>query len=82
MKSLSWGVGVQSTTLAVMSALGDLEPLDVVITADTGWERQATYASRDFYSAWLRERGVRVEIVSGGDVRQEGAVEHLSLIHI
>jgi len=79
MKTLSWGVGVQSTTVAVMSALGDLEPLDVVITADTGWERQATYASRDFYSAWLCERGVRVELVSGGDVRQEGAVEHIHI---
>ena len=69
-KALSWGVGVQSTTLAVMSALGDLGPLDVVITSDTGWERSATYESRNFYSEWLRDRGVRVEIVSGGRARR------------
>jgi len=79
MKALSWGCGVQSTTLAVMSALGELEHLDVVITADTGWERAATYKSRGFYSAWLRERGIRVEIVSGGDIRQDGAVEHIHI---
>ena len=42
MKFISWGGGVQSTTMAVMSALGDLEPVDAVIFADTGWEREAT----------------------------------------
>lgn len=79
LRALSWGCGVQSTTLAVMSALGDLEPLDAIITADTGWERRATYEARDFYAAWLRERGVRVEIVSAGNIRQEGAVEHIHI---
>ncbi|MFQ5814698.1 MAG: hypothetical protein ACE5I2_16090, partial [Anaerolineae bacterium] len=61
---LSWGCGVQSTTLAVMSALGDADPLDVVITADTRWEREATYQARAFYIDWFGERGLRVEIVS------------------
>ena len=79
MKALSWGCGVQSTTLAVMSALGNLGPLDVVITADTGWERRATYEARDFYAAWLRERGVRVEIVSAGNIRKLGAEEHIHM---
>lgn len=74
---LSWGCGVQSTTLAVMSALGDVDPLDAVITADTHWERAATYQARRFYAGWLRDRGVRVEIVSGGDVRKEGAEQHI-----
>ena len=79
LRVLSWGVGVQSTALAVMSALGDLDPLDAVITADTGWERHATYEARDFYAAWLRGRGVRVEIVSAGNIRQDGAVEHIHI---
>ena len=78
-RALSWGCGVQSTALAVMSALGDADPLDVVITADTGWERTATYEARDFYSAWLRERGMRVEIVRGGNIRELGAVEHIHI---
>jgi hypothetical protein len=79
MRALSWGCGVQSTTLAAMSTLGDLEPLDVVITADTGWERRVTYEARDFYAAWLQERGIRVEIVSGGNVRKLGAEEHIHI---
>ena len=79
MRVLSWGCGVQSTTLAVMSALGDLEPLDAVINADTGWERALTYEMRDFYTAWLREREVRVEIVTAGNVRDEGAVAHIHI---
>lgn len=68
---ISWGCGVQSTTLAVMSALGELPKVDAVINADTGWERQATYNARDFYAAWLRERGLRVEIVSNGNIRNQ-----------
>ena len=76
---LSWGCGVQSTVPAVMSALGDLESLDVVITADTGWERAKTYEMRNFYTDWLRERGVRVEIVSAGDIRKLGAAEHIHI---
>ena len=79
MKVLSWGCGVQSTTLAVMSALGNLPKLDAVINADTGWERALTYEARDFYTEWLRERGMRVEIVTGGNVRDEGAIGHLHI---
>jgi hypothetical protein len=79
MRALSWGCGTQSTALAVMAALGETEPLDVVITADTGWERRVTYEIRDFYAAWLRERGVRVEVVSAGNIKQEGAVEHIHI---
>lgn len=68
---ISWGCGVQSTTLAVMSALGELPPVDAVIHADTGWERQATYEARNFYAAWLRERGVRVQIVNNGNIKDQ-----------
>lgn len=76
---LSWGVGVQSTTLAVMSALGDLEPLDAVIAADTGWERQQTYEALGFYAEWLGARGVRVVAVRAGDIRRQGAEEHIHI---
>ena len=78
-RSLSWGCGVQSTCLAVMSALGEIEPLDAIITADTMWERQKTYKIRDFYTEWLEARGVRVEIVSAGDIRQLGAANHMHI---
>lgn len=76
---ISWGCGVQSTTLAVMSALGKLPRVDAVITSDTGWERRATYDMRDFYTDWLRAHGVLVEIVENGNIRQQGAVEHIHI---
>lgn len=78
---LSWGMGTQSTALAVMSALGDfgLPKLDYVIAADTGWERQRTYEIRDFYRPWLEERGIPVEMVQYGDIRRLGAVEHVHM---
>jgi hypothetical protein len=63
--------------LGVLSALGELEPLDLIITSDTGWERQVTYDARDFYAAWFRERGITVELIDGGNVRLEGGREHV-----
>jgi len=46
---LSLGAGVQSTTLALLSKHGELEPLDCAIFADTGWEPKAVYN----HLAWL-----------------------------
>jgi hypothetical protein len=60
---LSLGWGVQSFTLAVMSALGDLEPVDYAIHADTTHERTDTYKFAEQWTPWLEERGVRVVTV-------------------
>ncbi len=76
---LSWGCGLQSTTLAVMSAMGDLPKLDAVLTADPGWERQATYDVRDWYIKWLNERDIYVEVVPTGDIRLQAAEEHIHI---
>jgi hypothetical protein len=38
---ISLGAGVQSTTMLLMSAAGELEPLpELAIFADTGWSRR------------------------------------------
>ncbi len=71
-KVISWGRGLQSTVMAVMSALGHLPKVDAVIASDTHWERAATYEVSDFYKKWLEDRGVPVYIIDGGDVRAEG----------
>jgi hypothetical protein len=76
---LSWGCGTPSTTLGVMSAMGDLEKLDAIIHADTGWERRATIEMRDWYADWFRDHGIPVHIVSGGDVRRDGARDHINV---
>lgn len=40
---LSLGAGVQSSTLALMIARGELPPVDCAIFSDTGWEPKAVY---------------------------------------
>ena len=61
--AISLGWGVQSFTLAAMSALGDLPPVDVAIHADTTHERSATYEFAQRWTPWLEARGVRVVTV-------------------
>lgn len=46
---LNLGAGTQSCALALMSARGDIEPLDAAYFADTGWEKARTYR----YLDWL-----------------------------
>ena len=67
---LSLGAGVQSTTLALMAAHGEIEPApDCAIFADTQWEPEAVYE----HLAWLRSPNVLpfpVHIVTAGNIRE------------
>lgn len=63
MKILSLGWGVQSFTLAAMSALGDIEHVDFAIHADTNHESALTYAFRGRWTKWLESMGVSVVVV-------------------
>lgn len=63
-KVISLGWGVQSWTLAAMSALGELDPVDVVLHSDTTWERQVTYDFAKWGTAWLEKKGIKVVTVS------------------
>jgi hypothetical protein len=60
---LSLGWGVQSWTLAAMSALGKLPKVDYAIHADTTWEREQTYTFAEQWTPWLEEHGVKVVTV-------------------
>lgn len=53
LRVLSLGAGVQSTTVAVMSARGDLPRVDCAIFADTGWESVAVYKHLDWLETIL-----------------------------
>jgi hypothetical protein len=64
MKIISLGWGVQSFTLAAMVALGELEPVDYALHADTTHEFSGTYAFAKRWTPWLEERGVRVVTVN------------------
>lgn len=61
---LSLGWGVQSFTLVAMAALGELEPVDFAIHADTTHESILTYRFAQRWTPWLKERGVKVVTVS------------------
>ena len=63
MRIINLGWGVQSFTLAAMSALGELEPVDFAVHADTTWERKQTYEFAQRWTPWLEERGVKVVTV-------------------
>lgn len=64
MRIISLGWGVQSFTLAAMSALGELPPVDYAIHADTTHERKFTYQFAKKWTTWLEERGVRIITVN------------------
>ena len=69
MRVLSLGWGVQSFTLAAMSALGEIERADVALHADTTHEQQGTYKFAVKYTPWLEMRGVKIVTVT--DTRPE-----------
>jgi len=66
---ISLGAGVQSTTMALMAAHGELGPMpDCAIFADTGWEPKAVYEHLD----WLeKELPFPVHRVSAGNLRAD-----------
>lgn len=66
MRILSLGAGVQSSTLALMIAHGEVDPVDCAIFADTGWEPQKIYDWLD----WLETKlPYPVYRVSAGNIR-------------
>ena len=71
LRALSLGAGVQSTTLALMAARGEIGPMpDCAIFADTGWEPAAVYRHLD----WLRSPGLLpfpVYVVMAGNIRDD-----------
>jgi hypothetical protein len=72
LRALSLGAGVQSTTLALMAAHGEIEAPDCAIFADTGWEPAAVYRHLD----WLEKQlPFPVKRVRGGDIRDSIANE-------
>lgn len=67
LRILSLGWGVQSFTLAAMSALGEIEGLDFAIHSDTTHERVGTYTFAERWTGWLEDRGLKVITVGDPD---------------
>lgn len=67
LRCLSLGAGVQSTTMALMAAHGEIGPMpDAAIFADTGWEPKAVYEHLDRLEKALP---FPVHRVSAGNIR-------------
>lgn len=67
LRVLSLGAGVQSSTLALMIAAGELEPIDCAIFADTQSEPRAVYDWLDYLQTKLP---FPVKRVTQGSLRQ------------
>ncbi|HJQ56433.1 MAG TPA: hypothetical protein VJ890_05980 [Vineibacter sp.] len=67
LRVLSLGAGVQSTTLALMAAHGEIERPDCAIFADTQWEPAAVYRHLDWLGSVLP---FPVRRVTAGDIQQ------------
>jgi hypothetical protein len=64
---ISLGAGVQSTTMALMAAHGEITPMpDCAIFADTGWEPKAVY---DHLQWLISQLPFPVHVVSAGNIR-------------
>ena len=69
LRVISLGAGVQSTTLALMAAYGEIGPMpDCAIFADTGWEPISVYEHLDRLKQALP---FPVYIVSAGNLRND-----------
>ena len=71
LRALSLGASVQSTTLALLAAHGEIGPMpDCAIFADTGWEPKAVYD----HLKWLMSPNVLpfpVHILTTGNIREQ-----------
>ena len=73
MRILSLGAGVQSSTMALMAAHGEIEIPDCAIFADTQWEPKAVYD----WLAWLEKQlPFPVYRVTRGSLREEALKAH------
>ena len=68
MKVISLGAGVQSSTLFLMSCLGEIEKADVAIFADTQGEPPDVYTHLDYLSEFGDKHGISVHRVTKGDL--------------
>lgn len=70
LRVLSLGAGVQSTTLLLMAVRGEIDPFDVAVFADTGWEPGDVYAHLEQLRA--EAAGMcEVVTVTAGDIRAD-----------
>lgn len=68
---LSFGAGVQSTTLLRMILAGDLPAVDHVVFADTGWEMPGVLEHVETMKQLTEAAGVPFHVVRNGNLRED-----------
>ena len=68
---LSLGVGVQSSTLLLMSVKGVLPKLDAAVFADPGWESLKTYDYLEYLKPIAEAAGIKIVVGSYGNIRTD-----------
>lgn len=68
---LSFGAGVQSTTIFLMMIHGIIPKADHIIFADTGWEPKAVYNHLDWCKKKAEEHGMKIEIVKHSNIKDD-----------
>lgn len=76
---LSLGAGQQSSALLLMSVAGLVPRLDLVLFADTQWERQAVYDNVARLEDRARAAGIPFERVTVGALRDEALGEFVPM---
>jgi len=77
LKVLSLGAGVQSTTLLLMSCLGELPLLDAAVFADTQWEPAEVYAHLGWLATYAGKAGIKVHQVTAGNLRGDALISQV-----
>lgn len=69
---LSFGAGVQSTTMLFMSLLGHITPKpDFIVFSDTGWEPDSVYEHLKYCIEEAKKHNVEIEIINNGNIRDD-----------
>lgn len=69
---ISLGAGVQSTTLALMAAHGEIGPKpEMAIFADTQWEPKKVYRHLEWLKVELARFGIPVVVATAGSLREQ-----------
>lgn len=72
MHVISLGAGVQSTTLLLMAAHGEIQPKpDYAIFSDTGWEPKAVYEHLEWLTKEAAKYGIKVVITKKGNIKED-----------
>ena len=78
---LSLGAGVQSSTVLLMSCVGELPKLDACVFADTGWEPKSVYKQLEWLTEFAKGHGIPVDIVSAGNIRDDALISQVRGVH-